>query len=107
MTCDRDSQSMEFIERNGFHGPCFSVRENYGLSNKLRFRSLERMQDRCCAELGTWHERFRCVGGGFEFSIPAARQELGQVSFRASRTSRSAIGFFYDLLPHRPQLRLR
>jgi len=50
---------MEFIERNGFHGPCFSVGENYGLSNKLRFRSLERMQDRCCAELGTWHERFR------------------------------------------------
>src|SRR5205085_5933504 len=75
MTCDRDSQSMEFIKRHGFHGPCFSVCENYGLSNELRFRSLERMQDRCCAELGTWHERFHCVRGGFEFSIPAASQE--------------------------------
>src|SRR5438105_8766677 len=75
MTCDRDSQSMEFIKRHGFHGPCFSVCENYGLSNDLRFRSLERMQDRCCAELGTWHERFHFVRGGFEFSIPAASQE--------------------------------
>src|SRR4051812_29831247 len=97
MACDRDSQSMEFIERNGFHGAGFSVRENYGLSNELRFRSLERMQNRCCAELGTWHGRSRCVRGSFEFSIPTA------MSWR----SRSAIGFFHDLLSHRLQFRLR
>jgi hypothetical protein len=33
------------------------------------------MQDRCCAELGSWHERFRCVMGEFEVSIPTASQE--------------------------------
>jgi hypothetical protein len=56
VTRDRNSQAVEFVKRNGLYGARFSVRKNYGFSNKLSFRFLKRMQDHRCAKLGRRHE---------------------------------------------------
>src|SRR6202030_1692418 len=59
---DRDSQTVQFVKPDVFHRTGLSVREHYGLPDKLRLRFLERAENRRCAKFHSWHGRSG-VGG--------------------------------------------
>jgi hypothetical protein len=43
---DRNSQAVPFVKQNRLHGPGLSVRENYGLADKLGLGLLKLAEDR-------------------------------------------------------------
>lgn len=55
---DRNSQAVPFVKQNCLHGPGLSVREDYGLADKLCLGLLELAEDRGRTDLHSWHELF-------------------------------------------------
>ena len=55
MASDRDPEAVHFVKPNALHGTGLSVRENYGLPNKLNLGLLELAEDRGRTELYSWH----------------------------------------------------
>ena len=52
---DRDPEAVHFVKPNALHGTGLSVRENYGLPNKLNLGLLELAEDRGRTELYSCH----------------------------------------------------
>jgi hypothetical protein len=55
VACDRNSQAVPFVKQNRLHGPGLSVREDYGLADKLGLGLLELAEDRGRTDLRSWH----------------------------------------------------
>ena len=55
MTSDRDSEAVHFVKPNARHRTGLSIRENYGLPNKLSLGLPELAEDRARTELCSWH----------------------------------------------------
>jgi hypothetical protein len=52
---DRDSEAVHFVKPNGLHRTGLSIRENYGLPDKLGLGLLELAEDRGRTKLYSWH----------------------------------------------------